>query len=142
MKLDNVEERQKVIDGLIKKSFKLDKLWLHDKDNLDDWVSNMEIMKNLFSVSDMIRTEIIFIDTFGEMESIRARNIEEKEVYLSIVFENMTHFVDTLLLRSLEYTFDTLEDWKFKTEVGQKYHKDVKKKIDALIKKYQDLYDL
>ena len=142
MKLDNLDERYKVIDGLIKKSFKLDKLWIHDQENLDDWIANMEIMKNLFSINDLMLTERIFIDTFGEMESVRSRNAEEKEIYLSIVFESMTHFVDTLLLRTLEYTFDTLGDWKFKTEVGQKFHKDVGKKLDALIKKYQDLYNL
>ena len=142
MKLDNIYERHKVIESLIKKSFKLDALWVHDSENNDDWVSNMEILKNLISIDDMIRTERIFLDAFDEMDSVRTRNIEEKEIYLGILYESTTHFIDTLLLRLIEFTFDDLKGWQFKTEVGQKFHKDVTKKLDALIKKYQDLYDL
>ena len=54
MKLDYSYERQKVIDGLIKKSFKIDKLYVHDQENTDDWVSNMEILKHLFTINDLI----------------------------------------------------------------------------------------
>ena len=142
MKLDTVDDRHKVIEGLIKKSFKLDKMWVHDQDNTDDWVSNMEIMRNLFSIDDLICTERILLDAFGEMENVRTRNVDEKEIYLGIAYEGLTHFIDTLLLHSLEYAFDTLQTWQFKTEIGKKFHKDAAKKFDALIKKYQDLYDL
>lgn len=142
MKLDSVDDRYKVIDGLIKKSFKLDALWVHDQENIDDWVSNMEILKNLISISDLIKTEEIFHDAFYEIDTYRTRNEEDKEVYLNILFENTTHFVDTLLLHLIEFTYDDLNRWQFKTEVGKKFHKDVSKKLDALIKKYQDFYDL
>ena len=142
MKLESVYERHKVIDGLIKKSFKLDALWVHDQENTDDWFSNMEIMKNLISIDDLMSTESIFLDAFDEMESVPSRSAEEKEYYLGILFEHLTHFVDTLLLHLIEFTFDDLKTWQFKTEVGQKFHKDVEKKLNALIKKYQDIYDL
>lgn len=142
MKLDMVEERYKVIDGLIKKSFKLDALWVRDQENTDDWISNMEIMKNLISINDLIHTEKIFLDAFYDIENVRSRNVDEKNIYLSICYDGLTHFVDKILLHLIEFTFDSLSDWKYKTEIGQKFHKDVSKKLNALIKKYQDLYDL
>ena len=142
MKLDSVYDRHKLIDGLIKKSFKLDALWVHDQENIGEWISNMEILKNLISINDMIHTEKIFLDAFEEMENVRTRNVAEKEIYLDILFENLTHFVDTLLLHLIEFTFDDLNSWQFKTDIGKKFHRDVEKKLDALIKKYQDIYDL
>ena len=142
MKLDSVADRYDVIDKLIKKTFKLDALWLHDEENVADWSSNIEIMTNLIAISDMIRTEQIFHDTFNAMSEVRTRNVEEKEVYLDILYEKLTHFIDKILLNLIEFTFDNLDNRKFKTEVGRKFHKDVGKKLDALIKKYQDLYDL
>ena len=142
MKLDSVADRYEVIDKLIKKTFKLDALWLHDEENVADWSSNIEIMTNLIAISDMIRTEQIFYNALNEMDGVRTRNVEEKEFYLDIVYDKLTYFIDKLLLHLLEFTFDNLDNWQFKTEVGQKFHKDVTKKLDALIKKYQDLYDL
>lgn len=142
MKLEYTHERQKVIDGLIKKSFKIDKLYVHDQENTDDWVSNMEILKNLFSINDLIIAEKIFFNALGEMEEVRTRNEEEKDIYMGIVYEHLTNFIDTLLLHTLEYSYDDLANWQFKTEIGKKFHKDVTKKLDALIKKYQDLYNL
>ena len=142
MKLDSATDRLKVIDGLIKKSFKLDELLLHDKENTDDWVANMEILKHLFSINDFILTEKIFFDTLDEMGSVRTRNVEEKEIYMEIVSENMEHFVDTLLLNEIESSLDELNSWQFKTEAGPKFHKEVGKKLDLLMKKYLDFYDL
>ena len=142
MKLESVYERHKVIEGLIKKSFKLDELWEYDQENVDDWDSNTEILKNLISIDDLISTENIFLDAFEEMKRAPLCDAEEKEIYLNILFEHLTHFVDTLLLNLIEFTFDDLKNCQFKTEAGQKFHKDVEKKLHALIKKYQDLYDL
>lgn len=142
MILEYVGDRHKVIDGLIKKSFKIDKLFLNDRENVDDWVANMEIRKYLLSINDMIITEKNFFDALGEMESVRTRNEEEKDVYMRIVYENLTRFIDTLLLDTLEHAYDDLKNWQFKTEIGQKFHKDAGKKFNVLIKKYQDLYNL
>ena len=142
MKLDSATDRLKVIDGLIKKSFKLDELFLHDEEHPDDWVANMEILRHLFSINDFILTEKIFFNTLNEMESVRTRNVEEKEIYLSILSENLANFIDTLLLHEIEYSLDELKRWQFKSEVGQKFHKDVSKKLDLLMKKYLDIYDM
>lgn len=142
MKIETVDDRHDVIEALIKKSFKLDKMFLHGEENNDDWIANMEILKNLISLDDMIHTEKIFSEMFEEISNVRSRNVDEKEVYLNIVYENWVFFIDTLLLRLLEHSFDDLKNWQFNAEAGKKFHKDITKKFDALIKKYQDLYDL
>ncbi|MBQ3450889.1 MAG: hypothetical protein IJG32_01295, partial [Selenomonadaceae bacterium] len=111
-------------------------------ENTDDWIANMEILKHLFSINDFILTEKIFFDTLDEMGSVRTRNVEEKEIYMEIVSENMEHFVDTLLLNEIESSLDELNSWQFKTEAGPKFHKEVGKKLDLLMKKYLDFYDL
>lgn len=63
MKLDDVEQRFKLIDGLIKVSFKNDEIFMPGNENYYEWLSNIEIMKLLISVSDMIRIERVFINT-------------------------------------------------------------------------------
>ena len=142
MKLDTVQDRYKVIDGLIKKAIKLDEMFIHGDENYDNWVANMEIWRNLISISDMMHAEKIFLDTIEDMQTVHTRNFDEKEIYLSIVHDNLACFVDELLLHMLEHSFDELSNWEFKAEIGKKFHKETGKKLDALIKKYQDLYDL
>ena len=142
MKVDTVEERRKIMNDLIKKSFKIDEMLLHDESNVDDWVSNMEILKNLISLEKMICTEKIFLDTLAEMENVRSRHIDEKETYMDIVDVGLNYYISTILLYLLEYTYDTLDDWQFKTEAGKKFHKQVDKKLGVLLDKYQDLYEI
>lgn len=142
MKVDTVEERRKIMNDLIKKSFKIDEMLLHDNENVDDWVSNMEILKSLIELEKMICTEKIFLDTLAEMKGVRSRNRDEKEIYMDIVDTGLNYYVSTILLHLLEYTFDTLGDWQYQTEAGKKFHKDVDKKLGALIDKYQDLYEI
>ena len=117
-------------------------MWVHDEENFNDWASNMEIADKLIAIQKLIYAEKIFLDVFDETENVRTHNFEEQEIFLNIIYENVTRFVDEILLQLIEYTFDNLNDWQFKTDVGKKFHKDVSKKLDALIKKYQDLYDL
>ena len=142
MKVDTVEQRRKIMNDLIKKSFKIDAMLLHDESNVDDWVSNMEILKNLISLEKMICTEKIFLDTLAEMENVRSRHIDEKETYMDIVDMGLNYYISTILLHLLEYTYDTLDDWQFKTEAGQKFHNQVEKKLGVLLDKYQDLYEI
>ena len=142
MKLDSWLERFKLVDGLIKKSFKLDELWVKDAENEYDWAANMAIMNNLFSISNLIRTEIIFIEAVDKMEDVRTRNFADKEIFMSVAYESVISFVDTLLLRMIEFSSDDMSNYNFRTKLGKSFHKDVSKKLDALIKKYQDLYDL
>ena len=141
MKLDTVDERHKVINSLIKKSFKLNELWLHGDENNDDWVANMEILKNLLSLSDMMYTEKIFLDMLDQMEAVPTRYVES-EMYLAIGYENLTRFIENLLLHLLDFSLNDLENWSFNAEVGQKFHANVRKKLVALSKKYREIYDL
>lgn len=140
MKIDTVEERRKIMNDLIKKSFKLDEMFLHDEANNDDWVSNIEIMGNLISLEKMMFTEGIFHETLDEMRAVRSHNLADKEMYMDIVDSNLNYYISAILLHLLEYTYDTLDDWQFKTEVGKKFHKEVFKKLGLLIDKYQDIY--
>ena len=142
MKLETAGDRYKVIERLLNKSFKNDSLWVRGDDTFDEWAANMDIMVNLFYIEDMINTEAIFLDALYEMYMTNSRYPEDKEIFLDIVKESITHFIDTLLLTTLETSFDDLERLKFQTPIGQKFHKDVSKKLDALIKEYQDIYYL
>ena len=143
MKLDTVEQRHKIMDDLVKKSFKLDEMFLHDDDLYNDWLANIEIMGNLISLEKMIHTERIFLDALDEMKSVPSYNSDKKEIYMDIVSRSLDYYVDTMLLHLLEYTaYDILEDWQFETDDGKKFHKDVTKKLAALIDKYIDLYNI
>ncbi len=142
MKLDDVEQRHRFVDDLIKKAFELEESFIHDEEFGDDWGGAMSTVENLIALAEMIRTEQIFQSTFAEMESVRSRNLDEKETYLSMVDDALTFFIDTLLLSRIEFAIDQLSDWDFKSERGKKFQKTFCKKLDTLIKKYQDIYDL
>ena len=142
MKLESVEDRLRLIDRLLKKTFKNDALWIHGEENYGDWAANMDIMTDLLSIDELVHTEKIFLDAFDDMAAVRTRFEEERSVYLTMTFEGLTQFVDEVLLQTLETTFDNMNELEFKTELGQKFHKDIIKKFDALIKNYQDEYDL
>ena len=142
MKLDTLDQRHKLIENMIEKGFEFEESLIHDQENGDDWGGAMSTVENLIVLEEMIRTESIFLGTFAEMEDIRSRNDDEKEIYLSIVDDALIHFIDTILLRRMEFAFDHLNDWNFKSAGGKKFQKNYCKKLDALIKKYQDIYDL
>lgn len=142
MKLDDVEQRFKLIDGLIKVSFKNDEVFMPGNENYYEWLSNIEIMKLLISVGDMIRIERVFINTIAEMESVKVDDPDDKELAVAIVREKLKHFVDTVLLHMIDYTLSSLREWQFETERGKKFHRSVHKKLDALVEAYEDIYGL
>ncbi|MBR4904801.1 MAG: hypothetical protein IKZ53_09025 [Selenomonadaceae bacterium] len=142
MKLDTLEQRHKLIENMVEKGFDFEESLINDKESGDDWAGAMNTVENLIVVEEMIRTEQIFRISFSEMEEIRSRNVDEKELYLNIVDDALTHFIDTVLLRRLEFAFDQLNGWDFKSAEGKKFKKNYCKKLDELIKKYQDIYDL
>lgn len=142
MKLESVEDRLRLIDRLLKKTFKNDALWIRGEENYGDWAANMDIMTDLLSIDELVHTEKIFLDALDDMAAVRTRFEEERSVYLTMTFEGLTQFVDEVLLQTLETTFDNMNELEFKTELGQKFHKDIIKKFDVLIKNYQDEYDL
>lgn len=142
MKLDDVEQRFKLIDGLIKVSFKNDEVFMPGNENYYEWLSNIEIMKLLISVSEMIRIERVFVNTIAELESVPVDDRDDRELAVAVVREKLKHFVDTVLLHMIDYTLNSLREWQFKTERGKKFHRSVHKKLDALIEAYQDIYEL
>ncbi len=142
MKLDTLDQRHELIDDMIEKGFEFEEGLIHDQENDDDWGGAMSTVENLIVIEEMIRTEEIFLGAFAEMEGFRTRNGDEKDVYLTIVDENLIYFIDTILLRRIEFALDHLNDWNFKSEGGKKFKKNYCKKLDALRKKYQDIYDL
>lgn len=142
MKLDTVEQRHDFIDEMVRKAFEFEESLINDSEHGSDWGGAMSTVENLVTIEEMIRTERIFLDTFAEMEDVRTRDGESKEIFLSLVDDSLIHFVDTILLRRIEFAFDHLSDWDFVTEGGVKFKKNFCKKLDKLIKAYQDIYDL
>ena len=142
MKLDSVEQRHNLVDDLIKKAFDVEESFIHDEEYGDDWGGAMNTVENLIALEELIRTEEIFLSTFAEMANVRSRNVDEQEIYLDMVSDAQIYFIDTILLSRIEFAFDQLSDWEFKSERGNKFKKSFCKKLDALIKKYQDIYDL
>ena len=142
MKLGTLEQRHKCIKDMIEKAFQFEDSLIHDSEHQDDWTGAMTTVENLMTIEEFIRTEEIFLDAFAEMENVPSRDNEGKEIFLTIVYENLVLFTDTVLLRKIEYAFDYLNDWDFVTEDGIKFKKNFSKKLDALIKTYQDIYDL
>lgn len=142
MKLDNIDQRHKLIDDMIKKGFEFEESLIHGSENDNDWGGAMSTVENLIAIEEMIRTEEIFLGTFYEMADVRSHDPDEKEIYLTIADDALIDFVDTILLRRIESAFDNLNGWSFATEGGKKFQKNYCKKLDALIKKYQDIYDL
>ena len=142
MKLDTVDQRHKLVEDMITKAFEFEESLIHDSEHGDDWAGTMSTVENLVTIEEMIRTERIFLDTFDEMTGISTRDNDGKEIFLSIVDDSLTFFIDTILLRRIEFAFDHLSDWDFVTADGAKFQKNFCKKLDALIKAYQDRYDL
>ena len=142
MKLDTLAQRHKLIDDMVKKGFEFEESLIHAEDTGDDWGGAMSTVENLITIEEMIRTEEIFLGTFAEMESVRTRNVDEKDIYLGIVDDALVYFIDTILLRRIEFALDHLNGWDFVSERGKKFKKSYCKKLDALRKKYQDIYDL
>lgn len=142
MKLDDADQRCKLVDDLTQQSFKNDDIFLHGEENYYEWLSNIRIMNHLIVLGEMTCTEKILVDTFADMESVRVNDDTDREFFLNIVRGKLRHFVETLLLPELEGTLKSLRYWQFESDVGKKFHRNAHKKLDALLEKYQNLYDL
>ena len=141
MKLDTPHDRRKFINTMWKRAFDFQESLIHDKENGDDWLGAINAVDNLATIDEFIITEDIFycmLDDIGEVYSKRGSN----QVYQDIVHNNLVHFVDTILLRRIEHTLEFIEDWDFKLERGQKLRKYLCDRLEKLINKYQDIYDL
>ena len=139
MNLDTIERRRKVIDDLVDKTFELDKQFVNDGENFDDWLSNVEIMSNLISLSKMFHAEQIFLEMLDAMENFPS-NSAEKKIFTSIADDALNYYIEAILFDMLQYSHDTLKDWHFKTAVGKRFHRSAEKKLHELLDKYHELY--
>ncbi len=142
MKLDDVEQRHKIIDDLIQQAFKNDEIFIQGEENYYEWLSNIRIMTDLTLLEEMLRSERIFCDVLADLQSVNVDNAADKIPALNIAHNKLRDFVETVLLPLFDNMAVALCRWQFKTERGKKFHRNVNKKIDALIEYYQKLYDL
>lgn len=141
MKLDTPYDRRKFINTMWKRAFDFQESLIHDKENGDDWLGAINAVDNLATIDEFVITEDIFycmLDDMGDVYSKRGSN----QIYRDIVYNNLVHFVDTILLRRIEHALEFIEDWDFKLERGQKLRKFLIERLEKLINKYQDIYDL
>lgn len=139
MRLETVEQRHKIVDGMIQKSFEIDELYLHDESNVDDWIANSEILKNLLALDKMIHTEKIFLYMLDEMEEFPSHS-PDKKILVSIAGNSVHYYIESVLLNMLEYSCGAMNDWKFKTAVGKRFHRSTARKLNELADKYRELY--
>ena len=142
MKLETVEQRHKFISDMVKKAFKFEDSLIPDSEHSDDWAGAMSTVENLVMIEEFIRTEQIFLDTFAEMDDVPTRDENGKKYFLGMVDDSLIFFVDTILLHKLEFAHDQLDDWEFVREDAVKFKKSFCRKLNTLIKTYQDIYDL
>ena len=139
MRLETVEQRHKIVNTMMNKSFEIDELYVHDESNVDDWIANSEILKNLIALDKMIHTEKIFLYMLDEMDEFPS-NSAEKKILVSIAGNSLHYYIESVLLHMLEYSCGAMNDWKFKTAVGKRFHRSTVRKLNELTDKYRELY--
>ena len=140
MKIDTLDERYELIKTMIDEAFEFEESVANMEDD-NDWAGAMTTLDNLVAMEDMICAEEIFLNTFGEMEDLNA-GLAEKEIYLGIFDDNINFFIETILMPRLKHSLEVLSNWGFRTERGKEFEKSYREKLDALIKKYEELYDV
>ena len=142
MELNTVEQRHELINEMIDESFEFMQSVADDEDD-NDWGGAHVTWENLVALERLIRTEEIFLDTFEEMGHVRTYDRDEQEVFISVfLMEGLNAFNETVFLDRLEHTAKNLREWNFRTERGLEFEKKFREKIDALLRKYQGLYDI
>jgi len=142
MKLETFDQRFDFVKEMIDEGFAFQES-VADLEDDNDWAGAMITIENLAAVEDMICTEEIFIDTFNDMGHIRTINRDEQEEFIGIfMYKGLNSFNETILLPRLRHTLEVLENWGFITERGIKFKDNFCEKLNALIKKYDGLYDI
>lgn len=142
MNLNTLDERYDFIKEMIDKAFEFEES-VADLEDDNDWSGMMTTLENLAAIEDMICAEEVFLDALDEMGNVKTYERDEKEIFMGIVYsDGLNFFCETILLPRLNHTLKTLNEWGFKTEIGIEFQKEISKKIDSLIKKYNVLYDL
>ena len=138
MKLDTVARRRKFVDDLRQEALK----FMNSIDEMEqehDWCGGLVIHDDLVALLPLIDTEKIFLDALDEM---RYYDCKEQANFLNIVSNNLDEFISVILMHKLNHTVDSLHDWGFREMEGKSFYRSMHKKLDALVEKYQDLYDL
>jgi len=142
MKLETLDQRFDLVKEMIDEGFAFQEN-VADLEDDNDWAGAMVTVENLAAVEDMICTEEIFMDTFNDMGHVRTSNRDEQEEFIGIfMYEGLNSFNETILLPRLRHTLEVLENWGFRTEDGVKFKDNFCEKLNALIKKYDGLYDI
>lgn len=142
MKLDSLEKRHDIVKELIDETHDFKNLaTTFDHDN--DWAGAKVTEDNLVELDTLIRTEKAFLNCFDELSDTPYPNRDEKEHLLTIfLLEGVHCFIHEVFLPHLNHIFKVLSDWGFRTEDGQEFCNYAVKKLAALLKKYQELYDI
>lgn len=138
MKLDTVAQRQKFVDDLKNASAKF-RDSVEDEEDDNDWSGATVLFDDFDALVSIISAEQIFLDAFAE---IRNSDNKEREIFSNIMSNNLDLFIRSIMMYRLNHTVDNLHDWGFRTEAGKRFYRSTHKKLDALVEKYQDLYDL
>lgn len=138
MKLDTVEQRQKLVDDLKNASAKFRDIVEEDEDD-HDWGGATVLFDDFDALVPLVAAEQIFIEALDE---IRNNDHKDREIFSNIMSNQLDLFIRSMIMHSLNHTVDNLHDWGFRSETGKKYYRSTHKKLDALVEKYQDLYDL
>ena len=140
MKLDFPEDRWNFLSAMRKRTFNFQESLIHDSEHGDDWIGAMTMLEYLDSIGELIQTEDIFYCMMDDISEVR--NPKGNDVYIHITYENLVHFVDKILLPRIEFTLDFVGDWNFVLERGQRLKKYLVTRLEQLVQKYQDVYDL
>lgn len=140
MEVETLDQRYDLLKEMIDEAFAFEES-VADLEDDNDWAGAMTTAENLAAVEEMICTEEIFLDAFEDMGRVRTRDRDDKENFMAIFYlDGLGVFNEAILLPRLKHTLKVLEDWSFRTERGIEFEKNLSEKLNALIKKYDNLY--
>ena len=140
MNLDSVEQRHKLIDELIDKSFEYQEILSECEDGFD-WGGAKVAWDDLIIIEQLVSAEEIFLETYKKLVNTPHSDDDEKTRLLEIFSEEgVKVFVGELFLDRLEYLLNTLNTWGFRTQDGKEFLEYMRANLEALIDKYTN-YD-
>ena len=140
MNLDSVEQRHKLIDELIDKSFEYQEILSEYEDDFD-WGGVKVAWDDLIIIERLVSAEEIFLKTYKKLVDTPHSDDDEKTRLLEIFSEEgVKVFVGELFLDRLKYLLNTLNTWGFRTQDGKEFLEYMRANLEALIDKYTN-YD-
>ena len=147
MNLDTLDKRYELVKEMLDKAFiinrELSELSEGNKDYDNDWAGVEITLDNLTAIKEMMCVEEIFLDAFDEMQEVRTADRDEKESFIGIFYlDGLNVFNQEVLMPRLKHAKENLDSWGFCTEEGKEFYEEFSAKFNALIKKYDGLYDV